>query len=357
MKIAIVIGTMPDIIKMCPLVHEAESRGHEVTLIHSGQHDHEKYHEIADSINLRKPDISLINDFNIYKSIGRFSSVFKYKIFDIVLVHGDTNTAMSSAIAAHYMSIPVGHVEAGLRTMSREPYPEQTNTRIVDACTNLFFTPTTLCNYNLLNEGFDKNNILMCGNTIVDIALKTAEKFSDIKTNKVYFSAHREENMRFPKRVSNIISFANFLCEEGYDVQWVMRQKTKKVIEKRLHLGFSINENINIIDSLTYDKSIELIKESKFVCTDSGGLQEEASALHTPCLTMRYVTDRPETEDAGCNIVTTLDLNFMIHRYRLMQDNYHRMSRVECPYGDGTASKKIIDFIEKRKDNLIVWED
>jgi len=355
-RIGIITGTMPDIIKQAPLVWEAESRGHEVILIHSGQHlDDIRFKEIAISIGLRSPDILYSNnEWNIPLAIHWFSqNLILNPPLDIVLPHGDTTTSMIASVIAHYNNIPVGHVEAGLRTGSREPWPEQTNTRISDACSNLFFAATDRNYYDLIHEGFKRENITICGNTVIDIAKKIASSFSKIVTNKVYFSAHREENMRFKERVKNIVLFANFLADEGLEVQWVLRPKADRMLDE---YEFKRDERINYIKGLPYTESIRLINESLFVCTDSGGLQEESSALHVPCLTMRYVTDRPETVEVGCNIITTLDIKKMKDAYYQMRREHGQMSSKKCPYGDGNTAQKIIDFIEYRKNNLITWE-
>lgn len=353
MKIAVITGTMPDIIKQAPVVWEAKKRDHEVILIHTNQHyDNKLFLGMYKSVELREPDFVLKNEFSLGGAITELEDLFKKTNPDIVLVHGDTKTAMVAAVAAHYLGIPVGHVEAGLRTETREPWPEQTDTRIADACSNLYFAPTEKMAGYLQRENFHKDDILVCGNTIVDIAIAMAKKNPTEKTNKVYFSAHREENMRSRLRFENVVKFANFLVEEGYQVNWVMRPKTKQKIEE---YGLELSEKIVKIDNLTYPESIKLLSESAFACVDSGGLQEEASALHVPCLTLRYVTDRPETVAIGCNVVTTLEFPKMQEAYKYLKEHYDEMSSKECPYGDGHSSEKIIEFIEERKNNLIRW--
>lgn len=355
MKIAVITGTMPDIIKQAPLVWEAKKRAHEVQLIHTNQHySNDLFAGMYKSVGLEEPSHILKHRFSIGTTIKELTSLFKKIKPDIVLVHGDTKTAMVAAVAAHYLVIPVGHVEAGLRTETREPWPEQTDTRIADACSNLFFAATEKNAGYLRNETFHPEDIVVCGNTVVDIALATAEKYSKkaIQTNKVYFSAHREENMQSAFRIENIVKFANFLASEGYEVNWVMRLKTKQKIEQ---YDLKLDEKIKKIDHLDYPESIKLLNESAFACVDSGGLQEEASALHIPCMTMRYVTDRPETVEIGCNIVTTLEFPKMKRSYEKLKKNYDKMSMKKCPYGEGDSAAQIIDFIEKRKDSLIRW--
>lgn len=354
MRIGIVTGTMPDIIKQAPLVWEAEKRGHDVTLIHSGQHlDHKRFSLIAKSIGLRKPDVILAKHFSIPWAISQIQSLIQEHPMDIILTHGDTNTAMAVSVGAHYAGIPVGHVEAGLRTKSREPWPEQTNTRIVDACSSLFFAPTKGNVTELVLEGFNLDNILKCGNTVVDI-IKLIGGLSRIPySDKIYFSAHREENMRFKDRLLNIVKFAEYLALADWEVMWVMRPKTESALKAH---GLSVPHGVQIIDSLTYPESLGLLRLSRFVCTDSGGLQEEASALHVPCLTMRYVTDRPETVDAVSNVLLTLDFEQMVENYKKALANYEIMAKADCPYGNGNTAELIMDFIEKREGNFITWE-
>jgi UDP-N-acetylglucosamine 2-epimerase (non-hydrolysing) len=356
MKIAVITGTMPDIIKQAPIVWEAEKRGHQVIIIHTNQHSMDKYREIAMPIGLRDPDYIMPDPFSIANTIVQMLWVERIYSPDIILPHGDTTTSMASAVGAHHLGLPVGHVEAGLRTGSREPWPEQTNTRITDACSNLFFAPTELAARNLAYEGFHHKDILVTGNTVVDAAYKVASTLPDstLSTpNTVYFSAHREENMRFPDRVASIVKFSTFLCNEGLDVQWVMRRKTEKVLQDLRH---ELDPRITVIPSLPYTESIALLANCKFVCTDSGGLQEEASALHIPCLTMRYVTDRPETITAGCNLVTTLDIDSMKEAYHNLLANYQTMKSIPCPYGSGDSAKRILNLIEAREGKFIRWE-
>jgi UDP-N-acetylglucosamine 2-epimerase (non-hydrolysing) len=363
MKIAIICGTMPDIIKLAPLVWEGDKRGHDIKIVHTNQHKDKHFTDTFDSIGLRRPDKVLsgnaIHEFEIGTAINQLTKVFDELKPDIVFVHGDTKTAMVGAIAAHFLCIPVAHIEAGLRTDTREPWPEQTDTRIADACSNLFFAATDRSVNKLLDEGFNFNDIYLVGNTIVDIAKKISnvpiDNF-DYLTNepkKVYFSAHREENMRFKTRFMSIVKFANFLAKEGYEVNWVMRNKT---ITKIKEYNAKLSPKIKIVDFLKYPDSIKLLNESYFVCTDSGGLQEEASALHKPCLTMRYVTDRPETVDNHTNICTGFNLVNMKHWYNVMLADYSAMSNKPCPYGEGNSSKKIFNIVEERKKNLIRWE-
>lgn len=351
MHIAIITGTMPDIIKQTPIVHAAESHLHTVSLVHLLQHDFILFRRTALSIHLRDPDIILPAAFPFFNAIKSFTDLFKIITPDIVLAHGDTYTTMAAATAAHYIGIPVGHVEAGLRTQSREPWPEQTNTRIVDACSTLFFAPTEQCRTNLLNEGFRDSNILMCGNTLVDIVIKTmAQQRAKATTNQVYFSAHREENMRFPDRVFNIVQFANFLANIGYSVSWVLRGKTQDRIN-----GHMVDSRIKFIDFLSYPESLQLLYNSVFACVDSGGLQEEAAILGTPCLTMRYITDRPETVEAGVNTLTTLEFSRMKEVYASFIHNNLAPKIATGLYGNGTAAEQILDFIENN--NYIHWED
>jgi UDP-N-acetylglucosamine 2-epimerase (non-hydrolysing) len=306
------------------------------------------------SVGLRKPDFVITEKFSIGTAINEFQKIFSGSFRpDIVLPHGDTKTAMAAAIAAHFLGIPVGHVEAGLRTGSREPWPEQTDTRIADACSNLFFASTRRNYIDLLKEGFKKEDMIICGNTVVDIAKKIAGKFKKGRTNKVYFSSHREENLRSAERFKNVVKFCNFLANEGFEVNWVMRPKT---IQKLQEYNLLVSDKVVKIKNLNYPESIKLLNESVFVCTDSGGLQEEASALHIPCLTMRYVTDRPETVEIGSNGLTTLNFPKMKLAYKYLLKNYSKMKSRKCPYGKGDTSEKIIKFIEKRKNNLIRWE-
>lgn len=335
MKTIVVTGTMPDIIKMAPVVWEGESRGHEIILIHSGQHTAvELVDNQYNSIGLRPPNFRL-------SAPDSFPICFIAQRAKIVLVHGDTNTAREAALAAHFLGIPVGHIEAGLRTGSREPWPEQTNTRIVDACSNLFFAPTHFNEMHLRNEGFNEKDIFVTGNTIVDMVMK----FKPVRgpnMNKVWFCVHREENMRSEKRIKEILQFAEELTKK-YEVHFVDRQRTK---------SFVLSEKIIRHDPMPYPEALAFMATCGLVVTDSGSIQEETTTLGLPTITVRMVTDRPESVLFGYNVIGGVTLESL---KAAIPPKYQILDR--DLFGKGNSAKLIWDALESREGSFIRWED
>ncbi len=351
MKIAVITGTRPDIIKMAPFYWYGKNK---VKLVHSMQHfTYSLYEGVYKDLNLKWPPHYEINNTpkrilaklttklmynfderfntktlqwleervaklmqpNISKSFAfllkGFSNFFSKNYFDWVLVHGDTLTAAAAAIAADLNLLKVAHIEAGLRTGSKEPFPEQLDTRVADAASDLHFAAVERNVKNLINEGFPKKSIFLVGNTIVDTVNwaknKGNSKFFEnlgIDLNKpfVYFSAHRKENMMYKERFLAIVRYAKEIADIGYQVLWSVRPATRKAF---VDYNIKINHpNIVLVDDIpNYTDIIWFISRSKFIATDSGSMQEEAAALHVPCLTLRYVTDRPETVDAKVNFL------------------------------------------------------
>lgn len=274
-RVVVLTGTMPDIIKQSPLVWEGDKRNHDVCIIHSGQHKADNLvSDQYNSIGLRSPDVSLdtIDDLHIH-----------LRDDDIVLVHGDTNTAREGALIAHFINVRVGHIESGLRTLSREPWPEQTNTRIADACSNIFF-PATETNFdNLLLEGFPSKDIYCVGNTVVDMVLKFEH---DVPvTDKIWFCVHRHENMRDPIRMEGITKFLYWLSETR-EVHFIDRQRTSWI---------DVPNNVERHQPIPYVDSLNFMKSCGLVITDSGSIQEETCTLGIPTITVRQDTDRPES--------------------------------------------------------------
>lgn len=324
--VVILTGTMPDIIKQAPLVWEAEKRNKEVLLIHSGQHmDDKLFKNQYNSIGLRHPDIVLENMEDIKKHI---------KNDDIVLVHGDTNTARVGALTSHLNGFKVGHVEAGLRTKNREPFPEQTNTRIVDACSYLYFAPTYLNIENLCKEGYTYNDIYLTGNTVIDIVKKFSQYEIRRVENRVWFCVHRNENMNNPKRMENILKFLETISKK-HEVHFIDRQRTSWI---------NIPKSVIRHDPMPYRDSLDFMRTCEIVVTDSGSIQEETSYLKIPTLTVRNETDRPETLNVS-NILGGTTYN------ELLSNFYHTKSLkffYNNIYGVGCSSEFIFDILENR---------
>ncbi len=379
MRIGILTGTRPDIIKMAPLYWEAKSRGHAPVLIHTGQHysDH-LFGGVYASMDLPKPEHMLETGActSPAQSAGKMIMAVdellrtKEKCLDILLTHGDTLTSMSGSLAAYLNNVPVGHVEAGLRTFSREPFPEQLDTRCSDAASDLFFAATDTNRQNLLNEGFSPARIYMTGNTVVDAAMWAAKKGAgaqaffkthgvDFSRPTVYYSIHRRETTMSKERFSAAARAAMELADKGYDVVWSIRPGTKVALQKfGLDTELAAHPRLHPIEEIpSYPFIMNLMSRCRFVCTDSGSMQEEAAALHVPCITVRYVTDRPESVQTGANVLAQPDsAGHIVEICAQVEKNHDKMSKALNPYGEGDSSKQILDAIEKWEGRLVVWE-
>ncbi len=366
MKIAIVIGTRPEIIKMAPVIDEIKKRNLEFSLIHTGQHyDHEMSQQFFQDLELPKPDHYIgVGSKSHAKmtatTMEGLEDILKEEKPDIVMVQGDTNAVLAGALVASKMHIAVGHVEAGLRSFDKT-MPEEINRIVADTCTHLYYTPTEKAALNLLFEGADPENIIITGNTIVDACLRNleiAKRKSNIRfpSDKIVtLTMHRAENVDNKARLKSITQALLELDE--FIIVFPVHPRTRKNLKKfHLYKLLSEAEHIKLMKPLGYLDFLLLLSRSYAVLTDSGGLQEETITLNIPCLTLRYNTERPETVEAGGNILVGADKERIINTLRLIQKdpNFRRkMINAPNPYGDGKASEKIInatvDFYNKGK--------
>lgn len=314
-RIAFILGTRPEIIKMSPLIRECESRDLDYFIIHTGQHYSYKLDKIFfQELVLPNPNIELNTPPDspckqVGEMVVRLASVLEANRPDIVLVEGDTNTVLAGALAASKMNIKVGHVEAGLRSYDRS-MPEETNRVITDHISDILFAPTENSRQNLLKEGIDDKRIHVTGNTIVD-AIYQNKKIADKKPTilrsmrlspKGYFlsTIHRAENTDVKERLQGIITGLQQVRETyQYLIVLPLHPRTKKMIE---HFHIS-TEGIDIIEPLGYLDYLQLESNAALILTDSGGVQEEACILGVPCVTLRDNTERPETISVGSNIL------------------------------------------------------
>lgn len=361
MKIATVIGTRPEIIKMAPVLDEIEKMGIDNILIHTGQHyDHEMSQQFFQDLKIKKPDYNIGVGSN---SHGKQTAIMMESIEnvliaekpDVIMVQGDTNAVLAGALTASKLHMAVGHVEAGLRSYDKT-MPEEINRQIADICSNIFFVPTEESAINLLFENINPHEIYITGNTIVDACyrhLKIAEVESNILNELqvtgdiLILTIHRAENVDDPKRLKNIVDA--LLELNNITVIFPVHPRTAKTLKK---FGFyDTLENaphIKIIKPLGYLDFLLLLSKSKFVMTDSGGLQEEAITLNIPCITLRYNTERPETVKAGGNILVGTDKDMIVDAYiRISTDStlYQKMKNAKNPYGNGQSSKNIIKAV------------
>ncbi len=361
MKIAFIIGTRPEIIKMSPLIDEVDKRGIDYILIHTGQHyDFEMSQQFFLELELREPDYNIGVGSNSHGKqtatmMNGIEEVLISEKPDIVLVQGDTNAVLAGALVAAKLHIAVGHVEAGLRSYDKT-MPEEVNRMVADVCTNLFFVPTEETAVNLLFEGISPKDIFITGNTVVDACyrnLKIASKSSNIMSDLqiqgdiLSLTLHRAENVDNYERLESIVKA--LLEIEGLTIVFPVHPRTVKTLKDfGMYARLEEAPHIQMIKPIGYLDFLILQSNSKLMITDSGGIQEEAITLNVPCLTLRYNTERPETVHAGGNILVGADTAKITENVsQILKDDeiYSRMQEAKNPYGDGTASVKILDTI------------
>ena len=365
-KIALIFGTRPEAIKMCPLVRKLKQNSNfDVKTIVTAQHREmldsvlELFEVIPDyDLNLMQPNQNLW-DLST-KIILEIKKVLDIVHPDLVLVHGDTTTASMSALSTFYSRIKIGHVEAGLRTFDKDyPFPEEINRVIVDSVCDLMFAPTDRAVKNLENSGI-KKGVYKTGNTVIDALLYVVENKSanldfiglnpELKT--ILLTSHRREN--FGKPLENICYAVKELVEKHKDIQVVYPMHLNPNVRNTVIPILNNIERVKLIEPLDYVPFCILMKKSHIILTDSGGIQEEAPALAVPVLVLRDETERPEALDAGSVRLAGTDKNNIISQVdKLLEDktHYQNMSRAINPYGDGKAciyiEKIIQDFFKQ----------
>lgn len=371
LKVFSVFGTRPEAIKMAPLVKELEKRKEiDSKVLVTAQH-----REMLDSV-LALFEITPDFDLNIMKHGQTISDITSRVIYgageiferekpDIVLVHGDTTTTFAAALAAFYQKIPVGHVEAGLRTGNiYSPYPEEMNRKLTGSLSTYHFSPTVMNRDNLLRENVNENNILITGNTVIDALLSVTAKeysFEDETINQidsskqrlVLLTCHRRENWGEP--MEHIFSAIAELAKKHEDIVVVFPMHKNPLVRELAHRYMGDNDRIRLIEPLDYEPFANLMKKAYFILTDSGGIQEEAPGLGKPVLVLRTETERPEAVEAGTVKLAGVEREEVLHLAdRLLSDSdfYNEMACATNPYGDGKASKRIADFLVEHKDEI-----
>lgn len=359
-KILLVFGTRPEAIKMCPLVNELKTReGIKTIVCVSGQHRQmldqvlEAFHVVPDY------DLSIMKDrqtlFDITTNIlDRIKAVLEEVKPDVVLVHGDTSTTFVTALACFYMQIPVGHVEAGLRTNDiYSPFPEEFNRQAVSIISRYNFAPTEQARQNLLSEGKRPESIFVTGNTAID-ALRTTvrEDYSHPElvwasdSRLILITAHRRENLGEPMK--NMFRAIRRVMDEHTDVKAIYPIHMNPIVRKTADEFLGGDDRIHIIEPLDVLDFHNFLGRCFLVLTDSGGIQEEAPSLGKPVLVMRNTTERPEGIAAGTLKLVGTDEEVIYRSFKqLLEDNeeYARMSNACNPYGDGFACKRIADIL------------
>ncbi|WP_338029560.1 non-hydrolyzing UDP-N-acetylglucosamine 2-epimerase [Gracilibacillus alcaliphilus] len=357
----VVFGTRPEAIKMCPLVKELETRSQLNTVVCvTGQH-REMLDQVLDVFHIQ-PDynLSIMKDkqtlFDVTISIlEKMKSVMTEVQPDVVLVHGDTSTTFVTSLACYYLQIPVGHVEAGLRTYDiYSPYPEEFNRQAVGIIATYHFAPTELASKHLIREGKDPASIFITGNTAIDALHTTVrndythpqlEWASDSRL--IMITAHRRENLGEPMR--HMFQAIKRILEEHPDIKAIYPIHKNPVVREAAYEILGNNDRIRLIEPLEVIDFHNFLAQSDLILTDSGGIQEEAPSLGKPVLVMRHTTERPEGVNAGTlKLVGTDEENIYRHFKQLLEDRsvYTQMSQASNPYGDGQASKRIADILE-----------
>lgn len=360
--VMLVFGTRPEAIKMCPLVNELKTRkGIKTVVCVTGQH-RQMLDQVLDVFNVVPDyDLSIMKDkqtlFDITTNIlNRIKTVLEETKPDVVLVHGDTSTTFVTALACFYLQIPVGHVEAGLRTYNiYSPYPEEFNRQAVSIISRYNFAPTELSKQNLLREGKKAETIYVTGNTAID-ALKTTVKPNYTHPELVWakgsrliiITAHRRENLGEP--MHHMFRAIRRIMDEHKDVKAIYPIHMNPIVRQEADEELSGCDRIHIIEPLEVVDFHNFLAQSYMILTDSGGIQEEAPSLGKPVLVMRDTTERPEGIKAGTLKLVGTDEQTIYANFKELLENresYDAMAHASNPYGDGLACKRIADILEK----------
>lgn len=356
MRLAIVLGTRPEIIKMSPIIWECEKRNVPYFILHTGQHYTPSMDEtFFKELELPTPKYNLgLGQLSYRKQVGLFikniSGVFEMEKPDVVLVQGDTISVVAGALSASKLGIKVAHHEAGLRSHDVTML-EEVNRTITDHISEFLFTPTTTASTNLVEEGINTQKIILTGNTIVDVIRKYSpliEQSNILKDlglqKKKYFlvTAHRAENVDHRGRLQSIFSGLSLVKKNFPDIEIIfpLHPRTKKRSEE---FGVAMPDGVRIVDPVGYFSMLALESNARLIITDSGGMQEEACILRVPAITMRDNTERPETVKQGLNmLVPGVKSEDILEKVKEMMGKEYNWAN---PFGDGQSGEKIVDYL------------
>lgn len=370
MKVALIIGTRPEYIKMAPLYRQLKKNSRfEVSLISTGQHD-QMLEDLFDFFEI-KPDVNL-KVMTSNQSLGQLSAQLHTKLDqclvddkpDMVIVQGDTTTSFVAALAAFYKKIKIIHLEAGLRTLNKySPFPEEMNRKMTSAIADVHFCPTQTAEENLSKEGITQNTFVV-GNTVIDSLLwsidkirKNAEKYTDWlkivqikKKRMILITAHRREN--HGDGLNNIVSAIKSLSLKYAEFDFIIPVHLNPNVSTVIIEGLKELENVHLLPPLSYDKFVFLMSESEIILTDSGGIQEEAPSLNKPVLVMREDTERPEGVAANTSKLVGTNSDQIIEAFEnlLQPDSYASMADSANPFGDGTTTIQIEKILRELED-------
>lgn len=359
--VMLVFGTRPEAIKMCPLVNELKKRkGIKTVVCVTGQH-REMLNQVLETFNVSPDyDLSIMKEkqtlFDITTNIlNRIRNVLEEVDPDVVLVHGDTSTTFVTALACFYLQIPVGHVEAGLRTYNiYSPYPEEFNRQAVSIISQYNFAPTIKAKENLVKEGKNEEKIWVTGNTVID-ALKTTVKddycHPELEwaegSRLIFITAHRRENLGEP--MHHMFRAIRRVMEEHPDVKALYPIHMNPLVRQAADEELGGFERVHICEPVEVFDCHNIMARSYLILTDSGGIQEEAPSLGKPVLVMRDTTERPEGLEAGTLKLVGTDEEVIYKNFKELLENenaYNAMARANNPYGDGCACERIADILE-----------
>lgn len=359
-KVLVIFGTRPEAIKMCPLVIELKSRSQLETIVCvTGQHK-QMLNQVLDVFGIVPDyDLAIMKEnqtlFDVTNSIlENIRGILLGEKPDLVLVHGDTTTAFTSALASFYLQIPVGHVEAGLRTYDiYSPFPEEFNRQAISIISKFHFTPTVSSLNNLLKEGCDSKTIYVTGNTAIDALKYTLTKsyhheiFDWLGNDRlILITAHRRENLGQP--LVNMFKAIKRVIDEHADLKAVYPIHLNPNVRRVANEIFGNSSRIKIIEPLDVLGFHQFMARSYLILTDSGGIQEEAPSLGKPVLVMRDTTERPEGIEAGTLKLVGTSEEYIYQTFKELitnQEQYNKMAYSSNPYGDGYASQRIVDII------------
>lgn len=362
MKVLSIFGTRPEAIKMCPVVKELDERENiDSVVCLTGQHE-EMLDQVMQIFRMKaKYNLHIMKANQTLSMITtniltQLDEIYASERPDLILVHGDTSSSFAGALAAFYRNIPVGHVEAGLRTYNmKSPYPEEFNRQAVDLITDLYFAPTERAKEQLLKEGKKEEKVFVTGNTVIDALRSTvvSDYSNEIldwagDSKLLLMTAHRRENIGEP--MENMFHAIRRIVDEDSNVKVIYPVHKNPKVQNTAKKFFEGNARIKLIDPLDVYDFHNFLARCYLVLTDSGGVQEEAPSLGKPVLVMRDTTERPEGVEAGTlKLVGTNEENIYREAKILLTDSnaYHHMSNIQNPYGDGKAAKRIVDIIEE----------
>lgn len=374
-KVLVIFGTRPEAIKLAPLIHRlrADSTKFQIKECVTGQH-REMLDQVLDFFEIQ-PDF----DLNIMKNnqslfdltmneLRKLKVILKKEEPDIVVVQGDTTTTFTASLAAFYLKIKIAHVEAGLRTEDKfNPFPEEVNRRLTDHLADLCFAPTEKARENLVREGIEEKKIFVTGNTVIDALLMTVDKQKDQKVQEIFeqnflkkygihfdkkkiilVTSHRRES--FGKDLTNICHGLKKIAENNPDVLIVYPVHLNPNIQRTVRKILNKVNNIHLIEPLDYFSFVWLMNRAYLILTDSGGIQEEAPSLGKPILVLRKVTERPDGIEAGtAKLVGTESESIFSETMKLLLNKkmYQSMAKSVNPYGDGKASVRISQILDR----------